>query len=137
MKIKATILAGGVFAVVLSVILTGCTSKPDDAKVTPPMPVKVSLPIQRKVTEYSDLTGRTAAIDSIEIRARVWGYIDRFNFKEGMLVRKGEVLFEIDPRTYKAALSQAEGKLASLAARAERIEADYVRYAQLLKTKTV
>ena len=47
----------------------------------------------RKVTEYNDLTGRTEAVDSVQVRARVWGYVDKFNFKEGMLVKKGEVLF--------------------------------------------
>ena len=44
------------------------------------------------------------------MRARVWGYLDKVNFKEGALVKKGDVLFEIDPRTYQAALNQAEGE---------------------------
>ena len=61
------------------------------------------------------------------MRARVWGYLDKVNFKEGALVKKGDVLFEIDPRTYRAALAQAEGNLASAEARVDRLDADFAR----------
>ena len=115
-------------------ILSGCSASASDPKGAAPMPVKVSYPVQRQVTEYSDVTGRTAAVDSIEVRSRVWGYVDRFNFTEGMLVKKGDVLFEIDPRTYKAVLAQAEGSLASQVARATRLDADFARVQQLKKT---
>jgi RND family efflux transporter MFP subunit len=121
----------------MTAAISGCATNSTDSKSVTPTPVKVSYPIQRKVTEYSDLTGRTAAVDSVEIRARVWGHVDKFNFKEGMLVKKGDVLFQIDPRTYKAAFDQAEGKLASLVARAERLELDFGRYQGLVKTNTV
>lgn len=137
MKAKSTMIVTSVAALVLCLVLAGCHTGQDNSKGNTPMPVKVSYPLQRRVTEYSDLTGRTAAIDSIEVRARVWGYVDRFNFAEGMLVKKGEVLYEIDPRTYKATLDQAKGKLASLQARAERLEADFVRYSRLIKSNTV
>ena len=78
------------------------------------MPVTVSYPVERDVTDYADFTGRTAAVDSVEVRARVSGYLDKVNFKEGALVKKGDVLFEIDPRTYQAELEQAEGNLAAV-----------------------
>src|SRR5438046_1570993 len=82
--------------------LTGCKREPQE---TPgPTPVTVSYPVERDVTEYTDFTGRTAAVDSVEVRARVWGYLDKVNFKEGAMVQKGDVLFEIDPRIYRAAL---------------------------------
>jgi RND family efflux transporter MFP subunit len=118
--------------------LAGCSEAPSASPGTPPpTPVTVSYPVQREVTDYSDLTGRTAAVESIEVRARVWGYLDKVNFKEGELVKKGDVLFEIDPSTYQAALAQAEGKLASSEARLARLELDVKRNAELVKKTTV
>jgi multidrug efflux system membrane fusion protein len=137
MKAKAIMFAAGVPAILLVLFVSGCHSAPGDAKKPAPMPVNVSYPVQRKVTEYSELTGRTAAVDSIEVRARVWGYVDRYLFKEGMLVQKGDVLFEIDPRPYKAALAQAVGKLASAEARAQRLNADFARAQRLVKTNSI
>jgi RND family efflux transporter MFP subunit len=137
MKAKEMMLATSVSVFLLSLGLTGCQSASGNSKGNTPIPVKVSYPVQRRVTEYSGLTGRTAAVDSIEVRARVWGYVDRFNFKEGMLVQKGDVLFEIDPRTYKAALAQAEGKLASLVAHAQRLETDFARARRLINTNSI
>ena len=92
--------------------LAACTRAPSDAPAPAPPSVMLSYPVEREVTDYADFTGRTAAVDSVEVRARVWGYLDKVNFSEGALVKKGDVLFEIDPRTYQAALNQAEGNLA-------------------------
>ena len=75
-----------------------------------PTPVTVSQPVEREVTDYADFTGRTAAVDSVEVRARVWGYLDKVNFKEGALVKKGDVLFEIDPRPYQADAEAGRGR---------------------------
>src|SRR5439155_6485813 len=121
MRLRTTCLA-----VVLGFALAGCAQTPP-APTGAPLPVSVSYPLEREVTDYSDLTGRTAAVDSVEVRARVWGYLDKVNFKEGMLVEKGDVLFEIDSRTYKAALTQAEGNLASAEAKANLLESDLKR----------
>src|ERR1700743_1137022 len=74
---------------------------------TPPLQVSVSHPVEREVSDYADFTARTAAVDSVEVRAHVWGYLQKVNFKEGALVKKGDVLFELDPRTYVAMLNQA------------------------------
>jgi RND family efflux transporter MFP subunit len=84
------------------------------------------------VTDAADFTGRTAAVDSVEVRARVWGYLDKVNFKEGALVKKGDVLFEIDPRPYRADLDRAEGTVALYDARVRRTERDYQRVKSLL-----
>jgi RND family efflux transporter MFP subunit len=91
--------------------LTGCTRAPSGAPEAAPTPVTVSRPVERYVTDYAAFTARTAAVDSVEVRAHVWGYLDKVNFKEGALVRKGDVLFEIDPRTYQAQFDQAQGQL--------------------------
>src|SRR5438270_13806039 len=92
--------------------LAGCAGAPPGSPAPAPMPVTVSHPVERYVTDYADFTARTAAVDSVEVRARVWGYLDRVNFKEGALVQKGDILFEIDPQTYEAALNQARAKVA-------------------------
>jgi multidrug efflux pump subunit AcrA (membrane-fusion protein) len=63
-----------------------------------PIPVTVSYPVERDVTDHADFTGRTAAVDSVEVRARVSGYLDQVNFKEGALVKKDDKLFQIDAR---------------------------------------
>src|SRR5437016_1010551 len=123
--------------VLCSLVLAGCTRAPSEAPETAPIPVTVSHPVERQVTDYADFTGRTAAVDSVEVRARVWGYLDKVNFKEGALVKKGDVLFEIDPRTYRAALAQAEGNLTSMRARLERLNADLGRARRLVGSRAI
>jgi multidrug efflux pump subunit AcrA (membrane-fusion protein) len=91
--------------------LAGCVRAPAAAPVAGPAPVTVSRPVERDVTDYADFSGRPAAVDSVEVRARVWGYLDKVNFKEGALVKKDDVLFEIDPRLYRADFSHALGRL--------------------------
>src|SRR5437868_4371833 len=126
METLVRLLGSGAVAVSL-VLAAGCTPRGMDSKDDAPVPVQVSYPLQREVTDYSDLTGRTAAVDSVEVRARVWGYLDRINFKEGTLVKKGDVLFEIDPRTYEAVLYQAKAKVALDEAQLKYNESDYRR----------
>jgi RND family efflux transporter MFP subunit len=120
-------------ALAFSMGLVGCARAPREG---PPDSVRVTVshPLERNVTDYTIFTGRTAAIDSVELRARVWGYLDKVNFKEGAIVKKGDVLFEIDPLIYQAALRQAEGNLASIQARLERLDADLARARRLLTT---
>jgi RND family efflux transporter MFP subunit len=112
--------------------LAGCVRAPSASPEAAPTPVTVSRPVERDVTDYADFTGRTAAVDSVEVRARVWGYLDRVNFKEGALVKKDDVLFEIDPRVYRADLERAEGTVAQYEARVHRLERDYHRAKNLL-----
>jgi multidrug efflux pump subunit AcrA (membrane-fusion protein) len=109
----------------LCLALAGCAGPLAEGPAAVPPPVTVSHPVEREVTDYADFTARTAAVDSVELRARVSGYLDRVNFKEGALVKKGDALFEIDPRTYQADLHHAEGNLASMEARLKRLDADY------------
>jgi RND family efflux transporter MFP subunit len=121
----------------LCIGLAGCARVPSGAPEAAPTPVTVSRPVERDVTDYADFTGRTAAVDSVELRARVWGYLDKVNFKEGALVQKGDVLFEIDPLTYQAALNHAEGNLASMQARLVRLDADLARAKRLFGTGAI
>src|SRR5271155_3805709 len=111
----------------LCMIVAGCARVPSEAPAAAPMPVAVSYPVERSVTDYADFTGRTAAVDSVEVRARVSGYLDQVNFKEGALVKKDDKLFEIDPRPYRAELARAQGTVAQIDARVHRLERDYHR----------
>src|SRR6202162_4274487 len=118
----------------LGIGLAGCARVSSDAPVAAPVPVTVSYPIERYVTDYADFTGRVAAVDSVEVRAHVWGYLDKVNFKEGALVKKGDVLFEIDPRPYEALLNQAKAKVAQDEAQLTFDEAEYQRNLKLAGT---
>jgi RND family efflux transporter MFP subunit len=117
--------------------LTGCARAPSAAPAAAPIPVTVSYPVERYVTDYADFTGRIAAVDSVEVRAHVWGYLDKVNFKEGALVKKGDVLFELDPRPYQAMLNQANAKVAQDEAQLKYDEAEYQRNLRLVRTGAV
>src|SRR5436305_8573582 len=114
--------------------LAGCARVPSEAPKAAPTPVTVSRPVERDVTDYADYTGRTVAVDSVEVRAHVWGYLDKVNFKEGALVQKGDVLFELDARPYQALLEQAKAKVAQDEAQLTYDEAEYQRNLKLVNT---
>ncbi len=114
--------------------LLGCARAPSEAPPAAPIAVTVSYPVERDVTDYADFTARIAAVDSVEVRAHVWGYLDKVNFKEGALVKKGDVLFELDPRPYQAMLDQAKAKVAQDEAQLKYDEAEYQRNLRLIAT---
>jgi RND family efflux transporter MFP subunit len=116
----------------LGMIMAGCARVPSGAPEAAPTPVTVSCPVERDVTDHADFTGRTAAVDSVEVRARVSGYLDHVNFKEGALVKKDDKLFQIDPRPYRADLERAKGTVAQCDARVRRLERDYHRVKNLI-----
>jgi RND family efflux transporter MFP subunit len=132
MKYLSTVYIAHAFVLGVAAVLTGCARAPSAAPAAIPLPVTVSYPIERDVTDYADFTGRTAAVDSVEVRARVSGYLDRVNFKEGALVMKDDKLFEIDPRPYRAELERAKGTVAQIEARVHRLKRDYHRAKNLL-----
>src|SRR5438128_643700 len=117
--------------------LAGCAPRPPEAPATAPIPVTVSFPVEREVTDFADFTARTAAVDSVEVRTHVWGYLDKVNFKEGALVQKGDVLFELDPRPYQAMLNQARAKVAQDEAQLAFDEAEHQRNLTLFSSKAV
>jgi multidrug efflux pump subunit AcrA (membrane-fusion protein) len=79
----------------------------------------VSQPVVREVIDYDDYEGRVAAVELVEVRARVRGHLARVNFEDGKMVNEGDLLFEIDPRPYQAALDAAEAQKAAVAASLE------------------
>ena len=95
---------------VVTVTVPGCGTSAL-GKVAPPAPeVTVSKPVVREVTDYFEFPGQTEAVGEVEIRARVTGYIVKVNFEDGQEVKKGDLLFEIDPRPYQAALGPGDGR---------------------------
>ncbi len=119
------------FAVVLAALLAaGCG--PEAAPAPQAMPVTVSTVLEREVAEWDEFTGRLRAIDSVEIRPRVSGYIDRIAFHEGGNVKKGDLLFVIDPKPFQAELQRAEAQVSSARAQAQlarqmRVNAEKLR----------
>jgi len=117
--------------------LVGCVRAPSEGPPAAPVTVAVSYPLERNVTDYAEFTARIAAVDSVEVRAHVWGYLQKVNFKEGTLVKKGDVLFELDPRPYQAMLNQAKAKVAQDEAQLKFDEAQYQRNLRLIATRAV
>ena len=126
-------------ALVLSagMVLSGCARPPAENPATTAASITVSYPVEKTITDFVEFTGRTAAVDSVEVRAHVWGYLQKVNFKEGALVKKGDVLFELDPRPYEAMLNQAKAKVAQDQAQLTFDEAEYQRYLKLVGSGAV
>ena len=106
---KAWLIVAGAFLACLQ----GCDNAPANgtpAQLAPPR-VTVGAPIQKVITEWDDYSGRFAALEHVEVRARVGGFLDSVHFRDGEMVRKGQLLFVIDPRPFEAALAEAQGQL--------------------------
>jgi RND family efflux transporter MFP subunit len=115
-------------AVCLAAIVAGagCGGKAEPTK--PPAPeVSISQAVEEPVQESLEFTGRTVAIQTVEVRARVTGYITKVNFQDGAMVKQGDVLLEIDPREYDAAVLRAEGEVATLRSQLARAESEVAR----------
>lgn len=105
------------------VICAGCEKK-KEAAAPSPTDVTVSQPIEKQVTDFVDLTGNTEASASVDLRARVKGFLKKVNFVEGSMVKEGDVLFEIEPDVYQAELDSAAASLQAAKARLEKSSAD-------------
>src|SRR5262249_12059324 len=105
-------------------------------QVAPPQPptVPVSQPVRRQVTDYVDFTGRTDAVNTVNVVPRVTGYLVKMPFKEGSLVKKDDLLFEVDPRPYQAQLDQAEGQVKLYQAQLKLAQANLARDLEIAKT---
>jgi membrane fusion protein, multidrug efflux system len=126
-------------AVLLSMLgMAGCNQAP--AKMPPPKPpvVMVAEPVVREVTDYEEgLVGQTAAVKMVEVRARVDGYLEKVNFKDGDEVEEGAVLFEIDPRPYDAEVARTEAAVGLSEAHYRRLEADLKRAKSLVARQAI
>ncbi|HYW60823.1 MAG TPA: efflux RND transporter periplasmic adaptor subunit [Xanthobacteraceae bacterium] len=123
-------------AIGLAALLAGCGQSPHAA--APPDPaVTVANPVRRTVVDQDEYVGRFVAIDSVEIRARVSGYLDQIHFTDGQLVKQGDLLFTVDKRPFQTSLDQAKANLAQSRANLSFAEADLARGAQLVRDKTI
>src|SRR5579863_7300053 len=118
-------------------MLPGCGRAPAQPPKLPPPAVSVSYPLEQDVTDYVEFTGQTAAVKTVEVRARVWGYLESVHFTEGALVHAGDVLFQIDPRPYQALVDQTKGKVAQDEAQLKHNEATFKRYEKLRAQQAV
>jgi RND family efflux transporter MFP subunit len=132
--IRSTLLA--LAAAILAMIVAGCNG--NAAPPPPPPPTVTVAPVEQKeLVEWDEFTGRTEAVESVEIRPRVSGYIQEVRFQSGQLVKKGDVLFVIDPRWHQAAFNnlEAEAERANVQLENARREAD--RASELLANKAI
>jgi RND family efflux transporter MFP subunit len=103
----------------------------------PPLAVTVAKPIKRTVFDYDEYVGRFAAINSVEVRARVSGYLEGLHFKDGQMVKQGDLLFTIDKRPFQNTLDQARANLVQAQSNLAYTESDYTRGQQLVRDKTI
>jgi RND family efflux transporter MFP subunit len=132
--------AGLVF--VAAVLLSGCTNEPGGAPgmgmpAQKPPEVFFVKPTRDNLPDYEDCTGRTEAYKTVDVRARVTGYLERWDFTPGKKVSKGAVLFQIDPRWYQAELDRAEASMVQADARLARLNADHQRALALAGTRAM
>ncbi|MGH6634695.1 MAG: efflux RND transporter periplasmic adaptor subunit, partial [Gammaproteobacteria bacterium] len=124
---------------VLAALVAGCIQPAADqssAKAPPPA-VSVAEVLVKEVTEWDEFTGHIEAVETVEIRPRVAGYIERIEFKEGKQVNKGEVLFVIDQRPFQAEFLRAEAELARANARSGLARAQATRAQKLVAKRVI
>lgn len=110
---------------------------PAIAQTPPPPAVSVAKPVVKKIVEQDDFIGRFDAVDTVDLRARVTGYLEKVHFEDGAIVKAGELLFTIDPRPYETALRSAQASLASATARSEFAQTDLERATTLQRTGNI
>ncbi|HET6513650.1 MAG TPA: efflux RND transporter periplasmic adaptor subunit [Thermodesulfovibrionales bacterium] len=114
--------------------LAGCERKETHSSPPPPR-VSVTQPLQRNVTYYLELTGNTQAVNTVQLVARVAGYLDKVFFQDGQMVKKGQLLFLIQENTYIDNLHQAEGQVLAQKAQLQYAQSQFTRYSNLLPDK--
>jgi RND family efflux transporter MFP subunit len=123
--------------VALSLWLAGCNNQQPAAHGPPPAEVTVSKPEQKEVVNWNEFTGRTAAVKLVTVTPRVSGYIVDIPFKEGDIVHKGDLLFQIDPRPYQDAYDQAVGQLQQAQANQQLQDATFARQQRLREMRVI
>lgn len=122
------------YAAALGLLLLAACKREENAYVPPPPPqVGVALPLAETVTPYLDLTGNTVAVNAVDLEARVAGFLQEIDYKDGAMVKKGTTLFVIEPAPYQAQLRQAQAKVQSLQAQQVYAQADFLRQQDLAK----
>jgi RND family efflux transporter MFP subunit len=126
----------GIAALTIGLLATGC-GKHASKTAPPPAVVTVVQPIAREIVEWDDYIGRLEAPETVEIRARASGYLDKVHFKEGKEVKKGDLLFTIDPRPYQAEYDHADAEYERAVSQTDLAKNDFERAKRLIATKAI
>jgi membrane fusion protein, multidrug efflux system len=122
--------------VLVAVALSGCGDKPAPQAANPP-PVTVAQPTKRTVTDWDEFTGRFEAVEEVQVRARVGGFVTSVEFRDGAIVHTGDLLYVIDSRPFEAVAEQADGQLSDARAKAELAKRELDRGLSLVQTSAV
>ena len=117
--------------------LSGCGDKPAQQAAPAPPPVTVAQPTKRTVTDWDEFTGRFEAVEEVQVRARVGGFVTSVEFRDGAIVHTGDLLYVIDPRPFEAVAEQADGQLSDARAKAELAKRELDRALTLVQTSAV
>ena len=126
-----------VLLLALAPALSACGDSQRQQAAPPPPTVTVAKPVQRAIVDQDEYVGRFVAVDSVEVRARVSGYLDTVHFQDGQLVKQGDVLFTIDKRPFQNTLAQASANLELARSNVTFTQADLERARQLVRDKTI
>ncbi len=125
-------------ALVAALMIAGCKGKAQDEQAMPPPPeVSVAQVVERQVSQWDEFTGRVAAPETVELRPRVSGYIEEVDFREGQEVKRGEVLFVVDQRSYRAELKRAEAEVKRVIARRDVSRSEAARADGLASSRSI
>jgi RND family efflux transporter MFP subunit len=131
----ARVLPAALATALCALALAACNRSAPPPQPTPK--VTVAHPVERELTDWDEYTARLEAIESVEVRARVSGYLESVHFREGSVVKKGDLLFLIDPRPYEAQLRRAEGDLELAKSRLDIAQKNLARVAYLVKSQAM
>jgi RND family efflux transporter MFP subunit len=118
-------------------LLAGCGDRPSQPAATAPPPVTIAQPVKRTVTDWDEFTGRFEAVEEVQVRARVGGFVTSVEFRDGAIVRAGDLLYVIDSRPFEAVALQADGQLSDARAKAELAKRELDRALTLVQTSAV
>jgi multidrug efflux system membrane fusion protein len=121
----------------LALTLAGCGEGQKQSSAPPPPTVTVAKPVERTVVDQDEYVGRFVAVDSVEVRSRVSGYLSEIRFTDGQSVKKGDLLFVIDHRPFQIVLDQMRANLAQARANLAFTESDLARAQELVRNKTL
>uniref|UniRef100_A0A7C2JXH7 Efflux RND transporter periplasmic adaptor subunit n=1 Tax=Schlesneria paludicola TaxID=360056 RepID=A0A7C2JXH7_9PLAN len=121
-------------SVLLTGLVAGCGEPPTQSEAPPPR-VTVQHPVEREIIDYSEYNGWMAASETVEIRSRVRGHIDKVHFTDGQVVEKDQLLFELDPRPFQAEIDVAQGQVEVAQAQLEFSIAEEARQQELFEKK--
>src|ERR1700745_567996 len=125
------------FVTVAVGILGGCDNRQASKAAPPPPSVTVSQPVQKSITEWDEYPGRFEALATVDVRARVSGFIDSIHFQDGQIVKQGDLLFVIDPRPYRLVVWQAKADVERAQSRLEIATSDVDRATPLVRSQTL